>query len=428
MEIEFSQPQFDFITSQAKFPAFVGGFGSGKTEALVARALKTKAQYPNLNIAVYLPTFDLIATIAQPRFEEKLEAWGCKYKSITSQRPHIDIDNGGSIIFRTMNDPARIIGYEVADSFVDELDTLKEDLALDIWRKIIARNRQKKPDGGINTISVGTTPEGFKFVYNQWANDPEAQSKGYELFKASTYSNLHNLPADYIQNLLDLYPANLVAAYINGDFVNLKSGSVYPNFSRELNNCEDTVGMYEMPDGSKIAEDLHIGIDFNVTNMSAIVCVKRGRYPCAVTELLKIFDTPAMIAAIKAKYPHNRIFVYPDASGGARKSQNASETDINLLEKAGFIVCNDNKNPYVRDRVLAMNGMICNGNMQRKLLVNIKACPVLTQCLEKQSYDKNGEPDKSNGLDHPLDALGYFIAYRFPIAGAAMRRVQLAGN
>lgn len=428
LEVAFSKPQYDFITSDAKFPAFVGGFGSGKTEALVARALKSKQMYPDLNIAVYLPTFDLIATIVQPRFEEKLEAWGCKYKSVSSQRPHIDIENGGQIIFRTMNDPARIIGYEVADSFVDELDTLKEDLAQDIWRKIIARNRQKKPDGGVNTISVGTTPEGFRFVYQQWANNPKAKEQGYELYRASTYDNLIHLPADYIQNLLDLYPANLVDAYINGNFVNMKTGSVYPNFSRELNSSDEIVGKVKLPDSSFTGEDLHIGMDFNVTNMTAIVNVRRDGYPHAVDEITKVFDTPAMINAIKAKYPNNRIFVYPDASGNSRKSNNASETDISLLEKANFNVNNDNKNPFVKDRVLSFNSLICNGKGIRRFFVNVAMCPTLTECLEKQAYDKNGEPDKANGLDHPLDAEGYFINFCFPIAGAALRRVKLAGN
>jgi len=49
------------------------------------------------------------------------------------------------------------------------------------------------------------------------------------------------------------------------------------------------------------------------------------------------------------------------------------------------------------------------------LLVNTRQCPTLTECLEQQAYDKNGEPDKSTGKDHPPDALGYFITYRWPI-------------
>jgi len=46
-----------------------------------------------------------------------------------------------------MDRPERIIGYEHADAVADELDTLTQEKAADVWRKIKARNREKKPDG-----------------------------------------------------------------------------------------------------------------------------------------------------------------------------------------------------------------------------------------------------------------------------------------
>ena len=80
----------------------------------------------------------------------------------------------------------------MAESIVDELDTLKQADAEYAWRQVIARNRQKKPDGSLNTVGVATTPEGFRFVYEAWAKQP---ADGYRLIRASTYSNARNLPA-----------------------------------------------------------------------------------------------------------------------------------------------------------------------------------------------------------------------------------------
>ena len=37
--------------------------------------------------------------------------------------------------------------------------------------------------------------------------------------------------------------------------------------------------------------------------------------------------------------------------------------------------------------------------------------------LEQQAYTENGEPNK-DGTEDPVDALGYFIVQRFPIAGS----------
>jgi hypothetical protein len=52
---------------------------------------------------------------------------------------------------------------------------------------------------------------------------------------------------------------------------------------------------------------------------------------------------------------------------------------------------------------------------ERRYKVNPETCPHYVEALEKQAYDKNGEPDKTSGLDHCLDAGGYFISYRYPI-------------
>lgn len=423
VELLLTDPQFELVTTDAQFPAMVAGFGSGKTGALIKRLLIKKFEYPDLNVGYYLPTYDLVTTIAIPRFEEALADMGYypggrnpDYR-INKSEKMIHIDGCGAIIMRTMDNPGRIVGYEVADSGIDELDTLKEKDAQDVWRKILARNRQKKPDGKKNTIAVGTTPEGFKFVYRQWEKEPP--SSEYKLIRASTYSNARNLPETYIEDLKADYPDNLIDAYIEGQFVNLTSGSVYPMFDRVLNGSNEVAGPLE---------PLHIGMDFNVGKMSAVVWVPRGNWPVAVAELVGILDTPAMISAIKRRFPNNPIYIYPDASGDARATNNASESDISLLRQAGFVVLNNASNPRVRDRVLAMNRMICAGEDHvRRLKVNVEACPAFAEALEKQAYTDKGEPDKTSGHDHAADAGGYFIAFRFPIKDGRVVKAKVSG-
>jgi hypothetical protein len=84
------------------------------------------------------------------------------------------------------------------------------------------------------------------------------------------------------------------------------------------------------------------------------------------------------------------------------------------------------KNPAVKDRVMAVNQMIHNQG-QRRLLINPDKCPTLIEGLEQQAYNKNGEPDKANGLDHAVDALGYMIAYKFGIGRGTVQFTQLGG-
>lgn len=390
-----------FATSKQPFPAFVGGFGSGKTAAAIARAMALKAHFRRCDVAYYLPTYPLVEDIAYRRFPELCERKGWAYR-LNKQSAYIEFPGAGRILFRTMEQPHRIVGYEVAHSVVDELDTLPTEKARDVWNKIIARNRQKMPGGFPNTVGVATTPEGFRFVYERWQKNP---APGYVLFRARTMDNAANLPPGYIENLRNTYSSNLLAAYLDGEFVNLTAGNVYPEFDRRANASTETI---------REGDVLHVGLDFNVTKMAAVIHVLRGDDPHAVEELTNIFDTPAMIAVLKERYAGHSIMVYPDASGGSRKSNNASVSDLSLLKGAGFRVCVNPANPAVKDRVLAANAMI-HKNGHRRYRVNVDRCPHLVESLEKQAYDKNGEPDKSSGFDHIIDAATYFIAYRYPI-------------
>jgi hypothetical protein len=392
------------------FPAFVGGFGSGKTTAAMARAMALKAHCWQQDVAYYLPTYPLIEDIAFQRFPELCERKGWPYK-LNKQSAVLEVEGCGRLIFRNMEQPHRIVGFEVAHSVVDEIDIMTMDKARDAWNKIIARNRQKC--GMPNTVAAATTPEGFKFVYDRWVKNP---APGYVMFRAKTMENPH-LDPQYIENLRASYPANLLAAYLDGEFVNLTSGSVYAEFDRAGNASGETI---------QPSEPLHIGMDFNVGNMSAVVFVLRDGNPHAVDELTGILDTPAMIATIRSRYEGHAILVYPDASGNSRKSNNASESDIALLRAAKFNVLVAPSNPAVKDRVLSMNQMI-HADSERKMRVNVDSCPSFVEALEKQAYDKNGEPDKVSGFDHLNDAAGYFITYRYPVRGRGVRQIKLKG-
>ncbi len=416
LRLSLTQPQTDFVTSPARYPCIVAGFGSGKTEALVSRTLVQKLSYPTCNCAYYAPTYDLIRLIAWPRIIEKLEEFEIRY-TLNKSESIIYVRNAGQIICRTMENPERIVGYEVADSSIDELDTLKEDQAESAWKKIIARNRQKKPDRALNTVAVATTPEGFRFVYQRWKKSP---SPGYILIPASTYSNAHNLPSDYIQSLRDSYPPRELEAYLEGKFVNLVSGPVHPDFDRTLNHTDETV---------KPREILHVGMDFNRLKMSATVNVVRDKLPLTLVEHCDVRDTPAMALLLKERYRDNghRVILYPDASGNNSSSKNATESDFTILRAAGFEIVVNGSNPAIMDRVLSMNAMILNANMRRRWLINTDACPGLTEGLEQQVYDKNGMPDKSSGVDHVVDAQGYFINQRFPCKSNNMVTANLTG-
>lgn len=419
--------QYKFINSAAKYPALVSGLGAGKTEALVYRTLTFLSEIPNARIGIYEPTVDLIKRIIYPRFEDIFANSSIPYKLNKSDGiMEIWMPQGkAQLIFRSMENPTRIIGYEVHHSILDEIDTLPLNKAEDVWYRVLARNRKAFTDPrtskrGMNTVGITTTPEGFNFVYNMWvklhADNPE-----YELIRGRTADN-HHLPEDYVSSLRSTFPPQLIDAYLEGKFVNLIGNTVYSEFDRKYSSTNKT--MNDFPHDSAI----HIGLDFNVGKMAAIVGMK-GEIDIElvekpdlfiVDEIYNVMDTPAMILAIQAKFPKRTIIIYPDASGRSRKSQDASKSDIRLLKDAGFRINAPMKNPPVRERVLSLNTLFRNANGVRKLFINISKCPNLTEGLEKQVYDDNGMPVKDNVIDHGNDALGYLVNRVFGLAKSTM--------
>nr|WP_255307125.1 terminase family protein [Gilliamella apicola] len=418
IQITMTEPQAEFFNLSCKYPAFVGGFGTGKTETLAISAFRDARSSSDALIALYEPTYDLIRLILAPRMEDKLNEYGIRYKYNKSENIIYTSSGGiGDFVLRTLDNPARIIGYESYRAHVDEIDTLKKLKAQEAWVKIIARNRQK-PKGlsnPFNRVSAYTTPEGFNFVYEKWKKNPE---DGYRMIQASTLSNPF-LPSDYVDSLRKSYPAQLIDAYINGQFVNLKTGTIYHQFNRKLNHSDE-----DMTD----KDTLYIGMDFNVGKMVGIVHIKRDGRPIAVDELINIYDTPAIINAIKERYwkyngnnyiKSREIYIYPDASGDSRKTVKASKTDIAQLREAGFTVIVNASNPPVKDRINAMNAMLLNADGERRYLINTNKCKRYVECLEEQAWASNGEPDKSSDNDHPNDAAGYFIVKDYPIVKPA---------
>ena len=413
-------PQAKFVGLDRKYKALVTGFGGGKTWAGCADLAKHFYEFPRVAAGYFAPTYPQIRDIFYPTVEEALYDWGLNVK-VRAANHEVSVYRGkifmGQILCRSMEDPGSIIGFKIGKALVDEIDTMAKEKAQHAWRKIIARMRYNVP-GLANGVSVTTTPEGFRFTYDQFVREPREHpdvAEMYGLIQASTYDNAANLNPDYIPSLLASYPANLIDAYINGQFVNLQTGTVYQAYNRKLNDCQETV---------QPGEVLYIGMDFNVGKMAAITHVKRAGNPCAVDEIINAYDTPDMVRRIKERYwsyangiyqPNRQILIYPDASGGSRKSVNASETDIALLRGAGFQVCAPSQNPPVKDRINAMNGMFCNAEGLRRYKVNSEKCPTYADCLEQQPWASNGEPDKTTGHDHPVDAGGYFISFDYPI-------------
>tara|TARA_B100000214_G_scaffold233610_1_gene170611 strand:- start:11646 stop:12992 length:1347 start_codon:yes stop_codon:yes gene_type:complete len=399
----------DLLPHQSKFCddldhrklALVCGFGAGKTVGLVAKATILAAMNIGHVSALFEPTHSMLVDILVRTMNELLDQWQIPFSYRASPLPSFTLEfkeGTHTILLRTMLTYQRLRGQNLCAIGFDEADTVPKREAENAMNMALARLRS----GNVQQFYATTTPEGHGWAFETFEKNKKSDTG---LIQAKTADNPY-LPDTFIPSLYENYPPQLIKAYLLGQWVNLTSGQVYDRFNRN-----DHV-INKIPFDIKM-EVLRIGVDFNVMNCNAVVGVKSGDKLIIIDEISKQNDTDALAQEILRRYPSNRILVYPDASGSARSTINASKTDIAILESYGFSSMALKSNPFIKDRVATVNALLQNGKGERRLEIHAR-CSRLIECLELQSYDeKTGDPDKQNGYDHHVDALGYLIYREF---------------
>lgn len=409
-----------FAVSRTKFTGIVGGFGSGKSQAIVYRAMELLKRRKWAVIPVYAPTYRDLADINIPDFHNLFDMYGIRYSWSASHRKMI-IRQGvftGEIWFRSMSNPEGIVGYDATDSLSDEVDLLKPKKQKIFFTKMIARMRGCKD----STAGLATTPEGFRMMYEWFEKNPIGP-----LIRAKTTDN-HFLPADYVQTMFDQYDDLLRKQYLDAEFVNINGMQAYYGFKRGVNHLSNSDFNDKFGNIEKNHPVYCIGMDFNVHKMCAEVFIH-----IPSERRIHFFDeialkhpgysdkpqTQVMCDIIKRQYPDKEIHVYPDPSAKHRETS-ATNSDIAILEKNGFRVYAHAGNPPVRDRLNSANTMFGQG----RATMDTEKCPELTEDLEKCERDKFGEIDKKDeARTHASDAGTYPIEFLYPIRNAGKVRI-----
>lgn len=410
--IEVLKHQEEFANSNEKFQCIVGGFGSGKSQAVVFRALQLLKRRTWAVILIIAPTYLILQDVNIPDFENVFENYCIKY-TYRKQERKIIVNQGvftGEIWFRSADRPERIVGFNATDFIIDEYDIITPVKQKELWRKVIARIRGCENGTG----AVSTTPEGFRETYELFE-----RKKIGPLIRAKTTDNIF-LPKDYIDMLYAQYDSILIKQYINAEFVNINGLQAYYGFNRGKNHLsnKDFEEKYQI-DISKYP-DYCIGMDFNVEKMCAEVFIhlpdlKRIHF---FNEIIiksvgysEKTQTQRMVDVIREMYPGKQIYIYPDATGKQRRTS-ATTSDLAILEQNKFRIYANKSNPAVRDRLIAANKMLGDGSVT----VDTDRCTDLTEDFEQCERDKYGEIDKSIlARTHSSDAATYPIAYLYAL-------------
>ena len=381
----------------------LAGYGAGKTFGFIAKAYDLASKNVGYTGILLEPTAPLLHDILIPDTLAFLEKYDIEHTFVKSPQPNLTIkfETGTTkILMRSLENWQRLIGVNAAFIGTDEMDTVKKEIVLLAYKKLQGRLRQ----GNTRQMFNATTPEGFSGAYELF----EQMNMG-KIIRAKTIDNPF-LPKDFIDDLKSSYSPELIKAYMNGEFVNLASGTVYSYFDRKKHHSDREI---------QESDVLHVGQDFNYGGAVSTVHVIDGGVVTRVAEHTSL-DTPTVVLTLKKFYPNHKIVVYPDASGNS-KSTNASETDIQMLRKAQFSIESPASNGAIKDRVNSVQTLLS----QDRYLVNTSNCPDGTRALEQQAWDiKTQSPEKFVGgatLDDYNDSMGYFVARKFPIRGNRLR-------
>ncbi len=164
---------------------------------------------------------------------------------------------------------------------------------------------------------------------------------------------------------------------------------------------------------------VHVGMDFNVDPMTAVLCDVESDVVRQYDEVyLRHSNTHEMakyLIETKKLSPATTI-IYPDATGAA-ESSNAQASDLKILKNYGFKIKAHAANPRQRDRLAAVNTRFKSSDGVVRYFVQ-RHCKKTIEDLNRVQVLPDGRLDKEQkdtGLTHISDALGYLIAYLFPI-------------
>jgi len=401
------------ISTPDRFGALLSGFGAGKSAAIPVRVLNILrhrnrlGQYADITIAA--PTYSLLQDINIPDMEEFFERYKVKNVPIKGKRQiRVTSKNlRGLIRFKSLHRPERIVGWNGSDFIADEFDILRYQDQVQAWRNLNARIR--KFEGATGTIA--TTPEGFRYTWELFEKGigPEGNKRTVgPLIRARTQDNIF-LPQDYIDSQLALYDSELIRQYMEGYFVNINGRAAYYAFNRD-----PSAGIV-IPYRPVKPSALFLSIDFNVDPLTATCWYQDGQRSIAFREYwLRNSYTERLIEVVRGDFPNTQVIAYPDMTGvkrqTSRESGGAARSDLAILRNAGWQI-KGKTNPYVRDRLAAMNNAFNKG-----LIQIMENCEHLIEDCERVVVDEYGELDKSNKmLTHASDNAGYFVSANYPI-------------
>jgi hypothetical protein len=401
------ESQFKFHESKARFKGFSGPIGSGKSAALCQEVVRLAYANQGRTGLLGAPTYAMLRDATLPALFRVMADAEVEYEHNKSEGvvtiPHLH----STILLRSLDEPERLRGTNLAWFAVDELTYVSEEA----WIRLEGRLRD--PEAEELCGFAVWTPRGFDWVWRRFINEP---IDGYEVVQAKPFENKHMLARtpDFYERLKKSYDPEFYAQEVLGEYVSTRAGRVYKQFERGRN-----VEEMEADPGTPLLWAL----DFNVDPMSSVVVQMCGGEVRVLDEIvIRRAGTRDACEEFARRYPEAPagLRVYADAS--AHRETTAGWSDREILQDclAGFGYRNvefliPRGNPPVRRRVEVVNAKLYNALGDVGMRVDPRCAGLIKDFENVVWVEGTNEIDKESDsrLTHLSDALGYLVWEEF---------------
>lgn len=400
------------VNNLYRFSLCLAGIRGGKTVAGARQAGKEALEATAKGVyGIIAPTYNMLDRTTWMEFKE---ANAGIISRENDTKKIITLTNGRQVHGFSAENPNKLRNATFVGFWGDEAREWKAFKM--IWKILLGRVLSTNGKGIITS-----SPNSFDEMHEIFIAE---KRKGYGVVSFPTYQNTY-LDRANIDDLAGNYDKKFAEQEIYGRFV-IFQGAVYYTFSRK-DNAGDLA--------FKVAHynpnlPIDLCCDFNVDPMAWTLAQTHIRDKDHLKEV-RVFDeifinnsnTEECCKEFCSRYPFHKagINLYGDATGKARhSSSNVTNWKIikDLLGKYGITVRVPSSNPAERDRINAVNGMICNSRGDRRVMVNPAKCPKLVRDLEQVAF-KPGTTQIDKGKDlsltHPSDGFGYMIEREFSL-------------
>lgn len=413
--IKLHAKQREVFNDEHRFKVVVAGRRWGKTQLSKNEILRA-AVLPKQHIWYVAPTYQMARTILWDELKEAIpKAWIRGEPNET--RMSIRLHNGTRIALKGADKPDTLRGVSLDLLIMDEA----QDIKVSTWKEVL---RPTLADRGGRAIFIGT-PKAFNWLYDIYMlgqRGPTFKTKAGRTRKNTWRSwQFPTITSPFIpRSEIEEARADMDEKSFRQEFeasFETMSGRVYYAFDRQ-----EHLGDYKF----NPALPIWIGMDFNINPMSAVIMQpqKNGEVWVVDECILQGSNTQEVADELQRRYYKwiKAATVYPDPGGASGTTKGRGQSDIDILNATGFLCRYRKKHPKIADRVNAVNRMFKSADGRIKMRVD-RGCKHTIASLEQTIYKENSrEVDKTAGVEHAADALGYCIDMEFPF-----REIKILG-